>query len=59
MDLLVFVDVILNNDLIRKELGWDYDMTLEEGIRKTYNWIMSEITKEVVEYEENEALGTI
>ena len=48
-----------NNDLIRKELGWDYDMTLEEGIRKTYNWIMSEITKEVVEYEENEALGTI
>ena len=34
-------------------------MTLEEGIRKTYNWIMSEITKEVVEYEENEALGTI
>jgi len=38
-----------NNDLIRKELGWDYSMTLEEGIRKTYNWIMSEIAKEVVE----------
>ena len=38
-----------NNDLIRKELGWDYSMTLEEGIRKTYNWIMGEIAKEVVE----------
>ena len=38
-----------NNDLIRKELNWDYEMTLEEGIRKTYNWIMGEIAKEVVE----------
>ena len=36
-----------NNDLIRKELNWDYEMTLEEGIRKTYNWIMSEIAKDV------------
>jgi GDP-D-mannose 3', 5'-epimerase len=33
-----------NNDLIRKELGWDYSQTLEEGIRKTYEWI-SEQTK--------------
>ena len=32
-----------NNDLIRKELGWDYSMTLEEGIRKTYNWIKEQI----------------
>jgi nucleoside-diphosphate-sugar epimerase len=32
-----------NNDLIRKELGWDYSQTLEEGIRKTYNWIVSQI----------------
>ena len=36
-----------NNDLIRKELNWDYEMTLEEGIRKTYNWIMGEIAKDV------------
>ena len=43
-----------NNALIRKELDWDYEMTLEEGIRKTYNWIMGEIAKEVVE-----AVGTI
>ena len=34
-----------NNDLIREKLGWDYSMTLEEGIRKTYNWIMSQIAK--------------
>ena len=43
-----------NNDLIRKELGWDYSMTLEEGIRKTYNWIMGEIAKEIVEKDEVE-----
>jgi dTDP-D-glucose 4,6-dehydratase len=29
-----------NNDLIREKLGWDYSQTLEEGIRKTYNWII-------------------
>jgi nucleoside-diphosphate-sugar epimerase len=32
-----------NNDLIRKELGWDYSQSLEEGIRKTYNWISEQI----------------
>ena len=32
-----------NNDLIRKELGWNYSQTLEEGIRKTYTWIKSQI----------------
>ena len=36
-----------NNDLIREKLGWDYSMTLEEGIRKTYNWIMGQIAKEI------------
>ena len=34
-----------NNDLIRKELGWDYSQTLEEGIRKTYDWILEKINK--------------
>jgi nucleoside-diphosphate-sugar epimerase len=34
-----------NNDLIRKELGWDYSQTLEEGIRKTYDWINAQIKK--------------
>ena len=36
-----------NNDLIREKLGWDYSTTLEEGMRKTYNWIMSQITKDM------------
>ena len=34
-----------NNDLIREKLGWDYTQTLEEGIRKTYTWIKSQIKK--------------
>lgn len=34
-----------NNDVIRRELGWDYQQTLEEGIRKTYNWISEQIAK--------------
>ena len=28
-----------NNDLVREKLGWDYSQSLEEGIRKTYEWI--------------------
>lgn len=32
-----------NNDLIRKELGWDYSVSLKDGIEKTYNWIKSQI----------------
>ena len=28
-----------NNDLIREKLDWNYTMTLEEGIKKTYDWI--------------------
>ena len=32
-----------NNDLIRQELGWDYSISLEEGMSKTYSWIASQI----------------
>jgi nucleoside-diphosphate-sugar epimerase len=32
-----------NNDLIREKLDWDYSQTLEEGIAKTYKWILSQI----------------
>jgi len=32
-----------NNDLIRENLGWDYSQTLEEGIRRTYEWIQEQI----------------
>ena len=35
-----------NNDLIRKHLDWDYSMTLEEGIDKTYQWIKYQTLKE-------------
>ena len=38
-----------NNDLIREKLGWDYEQTLEEGIRKTYNWISQQICEETVD----------
>ena len=32
-----------DNALIGEKLDWDYSMTLEEGIRKTYNWIVEQI----------------
>ena len=35
-----------NNDLIREKLGWDYSQSLEEGIRKTYEWICTQIAQE-------------
>ena len=35
-----------NNDLIREKLGWDYEQSLEEGIRKTYDWIKWQVLKE-------------
>ena len=28
-----------NNDLVREKLDWDYSQSLEDGIRKTYEWI--------------------
>jgi GDP-D-mannose 3', 5'-epimerase len=37
-----------NNDLIREKLGWDYSQTLEEGIRKTYGWINSQVYKDKI-----------
>jgi len=36
-----------NNDLVREKLGWDYEQTLEEGIRKTYEWISEQIKLDV------------
>jgi len=35
-----------NNDLISEKLGWDYSQSLEEGIRKTYEWIGVQIENE-------------
>ena len=39
------VVIITPTNLIREKLGWDYSQTLEEGIRKTYNWITEQIAK--------------
>ena len=36
-----------DNTLVREKLNWGPLMTLEEGIRKTYNWIMGEIAKDL------------
>lgn len=32
-----------SNELIMRELKWNYQMTLEEGINRTYSWIESQI----------------
>ena len=32
-----------DNDLIRYELGWDYEMSLAQGIDITYDWIKEQI----------------
>ena len=34
-----------NNDLVREKLGWDYEQSLEEGIRKTYEWIEEQVNE--------------
>ena len=34
-----------NNNLIREKLEWDYSMTLEMGIEKTYKWIFEQNSK--------------
>jgi nucleoside-diphosphate-sugar epimerase len=36
-----------NNDLIREKLGWDYSMSLEDGISKTYTWISKQLESNV------------
>jgi GDP-D-mannose 3',5'-epimerase len=34
-----------SNNLIREVLGWDYKMSLKEGIEITYDWINDEIRR--------------
>tara|TARA_Y100000741_G_scaffold179398_1_gene136329 strand:+ start:243 stop:1253 length:1011 start_codon:yes stop_codon:yes gene_type:complete len=34
-----------NNDLVKKVLGWSYKINLKDGLKKTYEWIYSEIKK--------------
>ena len=33
-----------NNDLIKKKIGWNCDVSLKIGLEKTYNWIYQQIT---------------
>ena len=35
-----------NNDLVKKVLNWSYNIKLKEGLKKTYDWISSEMSKE-------------
>ena len=35
-----------NNDLVKKVLNWSFQIKLKEGLKKTYEWINSEIKKE-------------
>jgi nucleoside-diphosphate-sugar epimerase len=36
-----------NNDLIREKLLWDHFMTLEEGMKKTYEWVRWQVSKQI------------
>jgi len=35
-----------NNDLSKKVLNWSYELSLKDGLTKTYNWIYSELKKD-------------
>ena len=34
-----------NNDLVKKVLNWSYQIKLKDGLKKTYDWIYSEMRK--------------
>jgi len=36
-----------NNDLVRKTIGWDSEVSLSLGLEKTYKWINEEIAKKL------------
>jgi nucleoside-diphosphate-sugar epimerase len=39
-----------DNKLIREKLNWEYKMSLEEGIKLTFDWISSQVKNaEIVE----------
>ena len=35
-----------NNDLVKKVLNWSFRIKLKDGLKKTYNWINTEIGKQ-------------
>jgi GDP-D-mannose 3',5'-epimerase len=36
-----------NNDLVRGVLGWDYKTSLSEGIKSTYQWILTQVEQKI------------
>jgi nucleoside-diphosphate-sugar epimerase len=36
-----------SNELIRRVLGWDYQMSLKQGLEKTYAWINAQANQKV------------
>ena len=36
------------NDLIRDKLGWDFQMTLEDGLLSTYQWISDQVASQAL-----------
>jgi len=43
--------------LIKKELGWEPSIKIEEGLRKTYFWIKGEIEREEKEGKDTSAFS--
>merc|ERR1712127_1012553 len=46
-----------NNVLIKKELGWEPSIKIEDGLRKTYFWIKGEIEREAKEGKDTSAFS--
>jgi len=40
-----------SNNLIREKLGWDFEMTLEQGLSRSYNWISEQIESQTTREE--------
>jgi nucleoside-diphosphate-sugar epimerase len=32
-----------SNELIRQKLGWEFQMSLKEGLQRTYKWISAQV----------------
>ena len=35
-----------NNDLVKEVLNWSFKIKLKDGLKKTYNWIENEMSKQ-------------
>ena len=35
-----------NNDLVKEVLNWSFKIKLRDGLKKTYNWIENELSKQ-------------